>query len=216
MTEKLRLAVFISGGGTNLQAIIDNCKKSDFPARVVVVVSNKPGVYGLERAREAGIPTEVVSHRDFPERAAHEAEIVRRIRRYEVELVVLAGYMRVVTNTLLSAFYDSKRCLPGVINIHPADTRAYQGAHGYEFALGILPDHPERLTETKITVHFVDDGVDTGPVIMQAAVPVQANDGIDDLRARGLDVEHRIYPEAIRLYAEGKISIGCNQVEIET
>ncbi len=216
MTDKLRLTVFISGGGTNLQAIIDSCNNSDFPAQVAVVVSNKPGVYGLTRAREAGIPTEVVSHRDFPDRAAHEAEIVRRIRRYEIGLVVLAGYMRVVTGTLLNAFHDGKRCLPGVINIHPADTKAYQGAHGYEFALGMLPDHPERLSETMITVHFVDAGVDTGPVIMQAPVPILATDSIDDLRKRGLEVEHRIYPEAIRLYAENKITLDCKRVKITT
>ncbi|HUU00342.1 MAG TPA: phosphoribosylglycinamide formyltransferase [Myxococcota bacterium] len=216
MTEVLRLAVFVSGGGTNLQAIIDSCKKPDFPAQLAVVVSNKPGVYGLARAREAGIPSEVVSHRDFPDRAAHEAEIVRRIRRYKIGLVVLAGYMRVVTSTLLDAFYDGKRCLPGVINIHPADTRAYQGTHGYEFALGLLPDYPQRLTETKITVHFVDAGVDTGPVIMQAPLPILPADGIDDLRARGLEVEHRIYPAAIRLYAENKISLDCKRVKITT
>ena len=212
--EKLRLAVFISGGGTNLQSIIDSCKKPEFPAQIVVVVSNKAGAYGLERAEQAGIPTVCVPHKGYKKREEHEREIVKQIQPYEVEAVALAGYMRVVTSYLLDTFYNQKTGLPGVINIHPADTNAYQGAHGYEFAMGMQKEHPQRLEETKITVHFVDAGVDTGPIIKQAPVPVLAEDSIDDLRARGLKIEHQVYPEAIRLYAEGKLKIEDKQVTI--
>jgi phosphoribosylglycinamide formyltransferase 1 len=214
MADKLRLAVFISGGGTNLQSVIDHCKEPGFPAKVAVVVSNKANAYGLTRAQKAGIPTVVVPHKDYPQRGNHEEAIIRQIRKYDAGLVVLAGYMRVVTPVLLDAFYDEKKCLPGVINIHPADTRAYQGAHGYEFAMGQLPEHPERLEETFITVHFVDAGVDTGPVIQQAPVPILPEDSIDDLRKRGLAVEHRIYPEVIRLYAQGRLKLEKGHVTI--
>lgn len=214
MPDKLRLGAFISGGGTNLQAIIDACARPDYPAQVVVVVSNKEDAYGLVRARNAGIPTVVVPHKQYRKRKEHEEEIIRQLEEYRIELVVLAGYMRVVTPLLLDRFYNHSRGLPGVINIHPADTRAYQGAHGYEFAMGELPEHPQRLSETKITVHVVDPGVDTGPIIRQAPVPVLPEDTIDDLRARGLKVEHQVYPEAIRLYAEGRLKLENNQVTV--
>lgn len=212
--EKLRLAVFVSGGGTNLQSIIDNCQQPDFPAQIVVVASNKQGAFGLTRAERAGIPTVCVPHKGFKKREEHEREIVKQIQPYNVEAVALAGYMRVVTPYLLDTFYNHARGLPGVINIHPADTNAYQGAHGYEFAMGMLEEHPQRLSETKITVHFVDAGVDTGAIIKQVPVPVLPEDSIDDLRARGLKIEHQVYPEVIRLYAEGKLKLDNKQVTI--
>jgi len=212
--EKLRLGVFVSGGGTNLQSIIDNCAKPDFPAQIVVVVSNKAEAFGLKRAEQAGIPAVCVPHKGFKTREEHERAIVEKIKPYNVEAVALAGYMRVVTPYLLDAFYNHERGLPGVINIHPADTNAYQGAHGYEFAMGMLEEHPRRLSETKITVHFVDKGVDTGAIIKQAPVPVLPGDTIDDLRARGLKVEHQVYPEVIRLYAEGKLKLEDKKVTI--
>ena len=210
--EKLRLGVFVSGGGTNLQSIIDNCQQPDFPAQIVVVVSNKQGAFGLTRAERAGIPTVCVPHKGYKKREEHEREIVKQIEQYKVEAVALAGYMRVVTPYLLDTFYNHQRGLPGVINIHPADTNAYQGAHGYEFAMGMLEEHPQRLEETKITVHFVDAGVDTGAIIKQAPVPVLPGDGIDDLRTRGLKIEHQVYPEVIRLYAEGRIKLENKKV----
>ena len=212
--EKLRLGVFISGGGTNLQSIIDNCIEPEFPAQIVVVLSNRAGAYGLKRAEQAGIPTVCVPHKGYKKREEHEREIVKQIQPYNVEAVALAGYMRVVTPYLLDTFYNHSRGLPGVINIHPADTNAYQGAHGYEFAMGMLKEHPQRLEETKITVHFVDAGVDTGPIIKQAPVPVLPDDSLDDLKERGLKIEHQVYPEAIRLYAEGKLKIEDKQVTI--
>jgi len=215
MSDKLNLAVFVSGGGTNLQALIDACAQEDFPARVAVVVSNKAGAYGLVRAEKAGIPTVLVPHKSYKNRGDHETEIIRQLESCQIGLVALAGYMRVVTPVLLSHFYNRDRDLPGVINIHPADTRAYQGAHGYEFAMGELPEYPQRLKETKITVHFVDSGVDTGPIIRQAPVPVLEQDRIEDLRDRGLKVEHQIYPEVVRWYAEGRLRIEDNQVKLE-
>ncbi len=214
MEKRLRLAVFVSGGGSNLQAILDACAQPGYPAEVVVVVSNNPDAHGLDRARKAQVPTLAVSHRDYQNRREHEAEIIRRIEPYGPQALALAGYMRVITPLLIDRFYDHDKSLPGVINIHPTDTRAYQGAHGYEFAMGMLPEHPKRLSATKITVHFVDGGVDTGPIIKQAPVPVLPGDTIEDLRERGLFVEHGIYPEVIRLYAEGRLTIKQGQVVI--
>ena len=214
MSTRLRLAVLASGGGTNLQSIIDHCRRADFPAEVVAVVSNKSEAYALRRAEQAGLPALSVPHRNFRSREEHEEEILRRLDPYRPELCVLAGYMRVVTPHLLEAFYDRKRKRPGVINIHPADTRMYQGAHGYEFALGLLAEHPRRLSETKITVHFVDSGVDTGPIILQAPVPVLPGDTLEDLRERGLQVEHQLYPRAIRLLAEDKVRLEDGRVRL--
>ncbi len=211
---ELRLAVFVSGGGSNLQAILDACARPQFPARVVVVVSNNRESFGLERARKAGVPALAIPHRGHAGRAAHEREILRQIEPFDPQAAALAGYMRLVTPVLIDRFFDRHRGLPGLINIHPADTRAYQGAHGYEFAMGLLPEHPRRLSETRITVHFVDAGMDTGPIIRQAEVPVLPDDSLDSLRARGLAIEHQLYPEVIRLLAEGRLRLVDGQVEI--
>jgi phosphoribosylglycinamide formyltransferase-1 len=211
--NRTRLAVFVSGGGSNLQAILDACRAPDYPAEVVVVVCNRPGAGGIERARRASIPVEEVDHRPFKTRQAHEQEILRRLTPYRAELCVLAGYLRVVTPLLIRAFPGNRYGVPGVVNIHPADTRAYQGTHGYEFALGLLPGSA-RLAETRITVHFVDQGVDTGPIIAQQVLPVRPEDTLDALRARGLEVEHRLYPEVIRAWAEGRIRLECGKVTL--
>jgi len=173
-----------------------------------------PLAFELQRARKAGIPALAVPHRGYDSREGYERETIRRLEPYGVELLVLAGYMRVVTPVLLDAFHNEEKGLPGVINIHPADTRQYQGTHGYEFAMGMLDEHPERLGETSITVHFVDSGVDTGLIIKQAPVEVKPDDDIDDLRQRGLKVEHQVYPEVIRLYAEGKLKLEGGRVQI--
>jgi len=214
MSDRGRIAIFISGGGTNMEAIVKACKEGRVPAEPVVVVSNNPDAYGLVRADNLGVPSIVVDHREFEDRVEHEKEVVRRLEAFApIDLVCLAGYMRVVTPYLLDHFYNKKLGLPGVINIHPADTRAYQGTHGYEFALGLIPNS-ERLDRTWITVHFVDPGVDTGPVIKQEPVDVHPDDTLDTLRERGLKVEHRIYPEVVRLYVEGKIRLEDGVVTI--
>jgi len=214
MGDKLRLAVFVSGGGTNLQAILDACARPDFPAEVAAVVSNDPEAFGLERARRAGLPALAVPHQGFASREEHEREILMQLGPYRPRAAALAGYMRIVTPVLIEAFRDRDTRLPGLLNIHPADTRAYQGAHGYEFALGMLPAHPERLAKTWITVHFVDAGMDSGPIIRQAPVDIRPDDSIDDLKARGLAVEHSLYPEVIGLLAQGRILLRGTQVVV--
>ena len=214
MSRKKRIAVFISGSGTNMEAIVRACEDGYIPADVVVVVSNNPDAYGLVRAKNHGIPTVVVDHRQFKDRVEHEKEIIRRLKEFEpIDLVCLAGYMRVVTPYLIDYFYNEELGLPGVINIHPADTRAYQGTHGYEFALGLIPNS-RRLARTWITVHFVDAGVDTGPIIKQAPVDVLPDDTLETLRERGLKVEHKLYPEVVKLYVEGRLKLEDGKVKI--
>ena len=213
--EKLRLAVFVSGSGSNFQAIAEHCRNPGYPAEVAVVVSNNTGAYALERARALGVPALVVDHRDFGSRAEHEKEILKRLKPFAPRLAVLAGYMRVVTPVLLDAFAEKMKGLPGVVNIHPADTRAYQGIHGYEYALGLLPERPARLPRTWITVHFVDAGVDTGPIIRQEPVDVLPGDDLASLKRRGLEVEHRIYPEVIEWIATGRVGLDGKRVLID-
>jgi phosphoribosylglycinamide formyltransferase-1 len=172
---------------------------------VAVAVSDKKGAFGLERAARRGVPTLVVSPKGHSDRASHERAILEAIAPYEPRLAVLAGYMRLVTPVLLGHFYSDGRL--GVLNVHPADTRAYQGTHGYEFAMGLAPGSPERLTETRITVHYVDEGMDTGPILAQVAVPVHPDDTLENLRARGLAVEHQILPRVVDEVVRGRVRL---------
>jgi phosphoribosylglycinamide formyltransferase-1 len=213
--EPLSIAVLASGSGSNLEAILEACRTGRVAARVVAVVANVPDAFALERARRCGVPAFVANHRDHASRRDHERRILELLAPHGPRLLVLAGYMRVVTPTLIDAFAGRIRPgLPGVMNIHPADTRVYQGAHGYERALGLLPGAPDRLTETAITVHFVDAGIDTGPVIARRPVPVLPDDDLDALRRRGLAVEHALYPECVDLVARGAVSVDGGVVRV--
>jgi len=202
MTQRLRLGVLASGGGTNLQAIIDRCQENDFPAEIAVVIANNPDAGALERARRAGIPTRCINHREFSGREAFDAALVAALHEAGVELVVLAGFMRIITQVLLDAFPLK------IINIHPALLPAFPGLHVQQQAI----DYGARFSGC--TVHFVDGGVDTGPIIIQAVVPILSDDNADTLAARILQEEHRIYPRAIQLLAEGRVQIDGRRVTI--
>lgn len=199
----MNVAVLVSGSGTNLQAILDAGKAGALgSARVVVVVSNVAGVRALERARAAGVPAEVLSHKPYPSRQAFDEALVALLRQRDVELVALAGFMRLLTPTFLGAF-------PGrVVNIHPALLPAFPGVHAQKQAL----DYGARITGC--TVHFVDEGCDTGPIILQAAVPVLESDDEAALTARILAEEHRLYPAAIRAIADGRVHVSGRRVTI--
>ena len=198
----LNLGVLVSGRGSNLQAIIDTTEAGELPARVTVVISDKAEAYGLERARNHGIPAVHINPKDFADKTAYEAEIVRILKEHGVGLVCLAGYMRLVGSTLLAAFPER------VINIHPALLPAFPGLHGQEQAFNY------GVKVSGCTVHFVDVGMDTGPIILQVTVPVLEDDTADTLAARILEQEHRAYPRAIRLLAEGKVEIDGRQVRV--
>jgi len=195
MASPLSLGVLISGSGTNLQAIIDTIERGELNAVIRVVLSNRGDAYGLTRARHHNLPTVVISHKDFSSREAFEAELIKTLQDHGVELVVLAGFMRLLSPFFIRAFPQR------IVNIHPALLPAFPGTHAQRQAL----EHGVRISG--VTVHFVDEDMDHGPIIAQAAVPVYADDSEESLSARIHAQEHRIYPQAIQLFAEGRLEI---------
>lgn len=199
----LRLGVLASGSGSNLQAILDACAAGRLDAEVLVVVSDVPGAFALERARAAGAAAEVVDWAASPGREAHDARLVEALRRHGVDTVALAGYMRLVSPVLLSAF-------PGrVLNIHPALLPSFPGLHVQAAALA----HGAKFSGC--TVHFVDEEMDHGPIVIQAVVPVRDDDTADTLAARILREEHRIYPQALQYLAEGRLRVEGRRVLLD-
>lgn len=187
--KKLNLAVFISGRGSNLQSIIDACRNPDFPARISFVLSNKSEAYGLERAHKSGIPTAVVLHKDYPTREAFEDAMMAELARHPVDLICLAGFMRILTPHFINRWPDK------IINIHPSLLPDYKGLHTHERALA------DGKKEVGCTIHYVVPEMDSGPIIMQKRVPILPGDTPDTLAARVLEQEHIAYPEAIRKLA---------------
>jgi len=198
-----KLAVLISGRGSNLQSLIDACAVPDFPAEIALVLSNVEGVQGLERARKAKIQTSVISHRDFPDRESFEDAMHERILGVRPDLVCLAGFMRILTDNFI------KRWSNRLINIHPSLLPAFRGLHTHERVL----EAGARFGGC--TIHFVRPAMDDGPIIAQAAVPVRSDDTPDTLAARVLEQEHRIYPLAVRLIAEGRVRVVGERVLID-
>ena len=194
--------VLISGSGTNLQAILDRIAAGTLGCRIGIVIANRPSAAGLERARAAGVPTRALDHRAYATREAYDAALVDALRAARVELVVLAGFDRLVTRVLLGAFPAR------VMNIHPALLPAFPGLHAQRQAL----DYGVRIAGA--TVHFVDEETDHGPIILQGAVVVASDDTEETLAKRILGVEHEIYPAAIQLFCEGRLSIDGRSVRI--
>ena len=203
MSKLLRIGVLASGGGTNLQAIIDRCQDGSLAAEIAVVITNNPGAGALARAGQAGIKTLCINHRAFSQREDFDSAVVNALQEDQVDLVVLAGFMRIITQTFIDAFPER------VINIHPALLPAFPGLHVQQQAI----DYGARFSGC--TVHFVDGGVDTGPIIIQAVVPVLQNDTEETLSARILEQEHAIYPRAIQLIAEGRVHVDGRKVSID-
>ncbi len=198
--RKIRLVVLISGRGSNLQAILDRAASGELPVEVAAVISNRPGVQGLERARRAGVPALELDHKDFPDRPAFEAALIELIDGYQPDLVVLAGFMRLLT----AGFTDHYR--GRLLNIHPSLLPKFRGLHTHERALAAGE------TEHGASIHFVTAELDGGPVIVRARVPVLPGDDPDTLAARVLEQEHRLYPLAIRWFAEGRLRLEGEQV----
>lgn len=202
MTSPLPIGILISGNGTNLQAIIDAIQRGELTATIKVVISNRAEAYGLERARAYGIPTAIVSHKEFPAREEFEVGLVEILQAYSVELVILAGFMRLLSPFFIRAFPQR------IMNIHPALLPSFPGPHAQRQAL------MRGVRIAGATVHFVDEEMDHGPIIAQAAVPVYPDDTEASLSARILDQEHYIYPQAIQLYAENRLQVQGNKVLI--
>ena len=202
MTDLLAIGVLVSGNGSNLQAIIDRIEDRTLQARIACVISNKADAYALERAKRHDIPTHVLDHRTHAGRESYDAALVELLRSHGVRLVVLAGFMRIVTPVLLGAFPHA------VMNIHPALLPAFPGLHAQLQALQY------GVKVSGCTVHFVDEGTDTGPIIIQAVVPVLDDDTEETLSARIQKEEHRIYPEAVNLFAQGRLTVDGRKVVV--
>jgi phosphoribosylglycinamide formyltransferase-1 len=202
MPEPLALGVLLSGSGTNLQALIDAIAAGRLDARIAVVISNVPDAVGLDRARRHGLTAVALPHRHAPSREAYDRQVVDVLQAHAVRLVVLAGFMRLVTPVLLDAFAGR------VVNVHPALLPAFPGLHAERQAL----EHGARITG--VTVHFVDEETDHGPIVAQAAVPVFADDTEASLHARIQRQEHQLYPYAIQLIAEGRVRIEGRRVVV--
>jgi phosphoribosylglycinamide formyltransferase-1 len=198
----LRLAVLASGRGSNLQAIIDAIKEGRLRAVLALVISNKAEAQALERARKHGAPAVFLDPKATPGREAYDAVILEQLRKHDVGLVALAGYMKIVTRVLIDAYANR------IMNIHPSLLPSFPGLAAQQQAL----DWGVKVSGC--TVHFVEEGVDTGPIIQQAAVPVLEGDTAESLEARILAQEHRIYPEAIQLFAEGCLTVEGRRVHI--
>lgn len=202
MAEKLPIGVLVSGSGSNLQSLIDHIECGKLDAEIRIVLSNSTNAYALERCLKHQIPARVIDHRDFASRELFDCFAVEILNACGVKLVVMAGFMRILSPCFLSAFPLR------IINIHPALLPSFPGTHVQKKAI----DYGAKFSGC--TVHFVDEGVDTGPIIIQAVVPVLDNDTAESLAARILKEEHRIYPQAVQYFAENRIDISGRQVRI--
>ena len=199
---KLKVAALISGRGTNLQALIDAAAEEDFPAEIVLVLSNQPDAAGLARSVAAGIPARTIDHRAYDGREAFEDAVTEALAAAGVELVCLAGFMRILTEGFVNRWWDR------LINIHPSLLPAFRGLHVHERVL----EHGTRFSGC--SVHYVRPAMDDGPIIVQAAVPVLADDTPETLAERVLAEEHVVYPLAVRLIAEGRVRVVGERVAI--
>jgi len=193
--RRLAVGVMISGRGSNLQALLNACARPDYPARIALVVSNRPDAQGLARAEAAGVPTQVIDHRDYDSRESFDAAVTAAFEAAGVALICMAGFMRIVSEGFVEHWRDR------LINIHPAILPAFKGLDTHARALA---------TGAKLhgcTVHYVRLGMDTGPIVGQAAVPVLPDDDEVRLAARVLTAEHRLYPHCLRLIAEGRVRV---------
>ncbi|WP_371372593.1 phosphoribosylglycinamide formyltransferase [Thalassotalea aquiviva] len=195
MQQSKRIVVLISGNGSNLQAIIDACNEQRICANVVGVVSNKADAYGLTRAKNSNIDHAVVAHTDFSERQLYDQELIKVIDSYQPDLIVLAGFMRILTPTFVQHFAGR------LLNIHPSLLPKYQGLNTHQRAIEAGD------SEHGVSVHFVTEELDGGPVILQAKVPVFDNDKAVDLAARVHEQEYRIYPLVIKWYCESRLQM---------
>ncbi|MBL8660252.1 MAG: phosphoribosylglycinamide formyltransferase [Rhodospirillales bacterium] len=200
--RRLRIGVLISGRGSNLQSLIDATKQADYPAEIGLVIANTAGAYGLERARAAGVATQVIDHTAYASRGAFETALSEALNASGCELVCLAGFMRLLTEPFVEAWWDR------LINIHPSLLPAFRGLQVHERVIA----YGARFTGC--TVHFVRPAMDDGPIVVQAVVPVFDDDDPDRLAARVLIEEHRIYPLAVRLIAEARVRVEGARVRI--
>ncbi|MDQ0133524.1 phosphoribosylglycinamide formyltransferase-1 [Neorhizobium galegae] len=201
--RRKRVAVFISGGGSNMLALADACVAPDFPAEIVAVFSDKPSAGGIEKAQARGIKTFVFERKGFAGKAEHEAAILAALDEVQPDILCLAGYMRLFSAEFISR-YEGR-----ILNIHPALLPLFPGLHTHERAI------EAGVKIAGCTVHFVTEGMDEGPIVAQGAVPVLADDTPETLAGRVLTVEHRLYPLALKLLAEGRVRMESGKAVFE-
>ncbi|MFC1670410.1 phosphoribosylglycinamide formyltransferase [Spirochaetota bacterium] len=199
---KTAIAVLVSGSGTNLQSIIDKTESGYIPAEIKCVISNREDAFGLKRAENHNIPNYYVDSKKFDSRDEHERGIINILKKHDIELVVLAGYMRLLTSNILNEYKNR------VINIHPAILPSFPGTDGY----GDAWEYGVKVSGC--TVHFVDEGCDTGPIILQRVNEIKEGESLEDFKKRGLEIEHEAFPLAIKLYCEGKLKIEGRKVSV--
>lgn len=192
---KKRVVAFISGGGSNMLALAKACQAPEYPAEIVAVISDKPSAGGLDKAKALGIPTQVFERKAFASKAEHEAAILDALHALSPDIICLAGYMRIISGDFIKPFEGR------ILNIHPSLLPLFPGLHTHERAL------EAGVKVAGCTVHFVTEGMDEGPIIGQATVPILNGDTADTLATRVLTVEHQLYPAALRLFAEGKVKM---------
>jgi phosphoribosylglycinamide formyltransferase-1 len=201
---RIKVGVLASGRGSNFQALVDAATRGDLAVDFAVLICNVPGAAAIDRARAAGVPSVVIDHRGFgKDREAWEREAVKVLNAHKVDLVVFAGFMRLVTPYFVSEFPNR------ILNIHPSLLPSFPGAHGQRDAVA----HGVKVSG--LTIHFVDASLDGGPVVLQKAVPVSDDDSEETLAARILEWEHRLYPLAVRLFAEGRLRIEGRRVHVD-
>jgi len=203
MSPRKRVGVLISGRGSNMSSLIDACNKPDYPAVITLVISNNPYAQGLEIATKAGISSRAINHKTYPSREAFEADLDTALKEAEVDLICNAGFMRLLTNSFVEGWRDKQ------LNIHPSLLPAFKGLHTHERAI------EAGVKLSGCTVHFVRTEMDAGPIIAQAAVPVLPDDTADDLAARVLEAEHKLYPHALRLVASDQIQVEGEKVVLK-
>lgn len=203
MTSPFRLVVLISGSGSNLQAFIDRIDDGTLPATIAAVISNRPGVAGLERATRAGIATQVVDHRGYPDRESFDAALADAVDAHRPDAVILAGFMRILTPAFVRRFHGR------LLNVHPSLLPKYPGldTHARAIAAGDAVHGS--------SVHFVTEELDGGPVVAQACVPVLPGDSADTLRARVQQAEHRLYPQVVSWLADGRLQLQASGVTLD-
>ncbi|MCW8932240.1 MAG: phosphoribosylglycinamide formyltransferase [Gammaproteobacteria bacterium] len=198
--QPLPIVVLVSGGGSNLQTIIDRIEDKTLNAKICAVICNKPDAYGIERAKKAAIPTEIIDHNQYDNRESFDAELTRCIEKYQPELIVLAGFMRILTDDFVNHFYGK------MINIHPSLLPKYRGLHTHKRALEAGD------SEHGLSIHYVSAELDGGPVILQKKVPILKNDTESSLAERVLVQEHIAYPQVIQWFSQGRLQLIDNQV----
>ena len=201
--HSMNIAVFCSGNGSNFQAIVDSYKKGLFKANIAIMVCDNPDAYAIERAEKEEIKVAVVDKRAFSSKESHEAEIIEVLHKENIDLICLAGYMRILLPSFIGRYRNR------ILNIHPALLPMFKGTHAIRDAI----EH--KVKETGVTVHFVTEEMDAGPIILQEKVEVKENDTEETLAERIHKVEHRFYPEAIKLFVEGRLKIEGNRVKID-